>query len=234
MNSKELESELLGVWTEIFGANVQVDSDFLSLGGTSLMAMRMVGLVTESLKLPLSVTEIFQHTTFSSLLSALQHKTLQPVPRYPHSTGPLLSFAQRRFWILDQLLSKSEIYNVPAYLDVCGQVDLGRLQISLDKLIDRHPSLAICFPAVLANPVAVPCRRQVRVDTLDCPLSEREQLAFKIAYQPFRLESGPLWRFTVLRHADERSTLLVSFHHSIVDAAAIELFWQGKPASYSI
>ena len=54
----------------------------------------------------------------------------------------LLSFAQQRLWFIDQLQDGSAEYNMPAALQIEGELDLSAAEQALVRIINRlHPSV---------------------------------------------------------------------------------------------
>src|SRR5207245_11161675 len=55
--------------------------------------------------------------------------------------GTPLSFAQERFWYLDQLEPDNPAYNVPAAVRIEGPLNLEALRSALNAIVARHETL---------------------------------------------------------------------------------------------
>ncbi len=152
-------------------------------------------------------------------------------PRLDSNRLPL-SFAQERFWLLDQFESGSTIYNRPILLQLQGEVSVDALQKSLNTIIDRHDTLRAIFPNNDGEPSQV-----IQAD-LDLPiditdLTEQGQdigdpliqnwIDERLA-QPFSLDQGPLLRVDLLRLAPNHHLLLLVAQHILFDAWSARLF----------
>jgi sugar O-acyltransferase (sialic acid O-acetyltransferase NeuD family) len=68
----ELAGVLAGLWREVLGTpSVRPDQNFFDLGGTSLLAMRLLQRVHETLGISMSPVDIFQYPTLAALTSHL-------------------------------------------------------------------------------------------------------------------------------------------------------------------
>lgn len=64
----------------------------------------------------------------------------------------MLSFAQERFWFLDQFEPNSAFYNLPIALRLYGPLNHLCLEKSFNAVIQRHESLRTIFPAKEGKP----------------------------------------------------------------------------------
>ncbi|MDE6426713.1 MAG: amino acid adenylation domain-containing protein [Ruminococcus sp.] len=70
----ELEKLLLETYSEMLGTSADLNTDFFEMGGTSLMAVKMVTKIRSELDIPLSLTEMFSVLTISELHDLIQKK----------------------------------------------------------------------------------------------------------------------------------------------------------------
>jgi len=138
-----------------------------------------------------------------------------------------LSYPQERLWFLQRFEPESNFYNVLAVWRIQGDLDVPRLEASLEEVIWRHEILRTCF--VLAEDEqprqkVVRERVQIRlplVDLNDADVNQKEERAKRIVVEeggkPFDLEHLPLLR-GVLVHLGEKDHILgLSMHHIICD-----------------
>src|ERR1051325_11318366 len=153
------------------------------------------------------------------------------IPRRNHSGPSPLSFAQERLWFLDQLMPGSAFYNVPQALRFEGDLDLGLLADSLNRIVERHEVLRATFAIAGGKPVQVAApRREVSVEVIDIshlPEADRQRQAQVLANQeaadPFDLSRGPLLRAKVVRMGAGLNVLLFTMHHIVSDAWSLEV-----------
>src|SRR6266480_2558690 len=136
-----------------------------------------------------------------------------------------LSFAQERFWFLDQLGlgASSAAYNIRVGARLRGAVDVGAMQRALRAVVYRHEALRTTFTTVAGHAVAV-CApsAEVELELVDLrgerdPELGAQRIVSEHASRPFDLERGPLVRAALLRLADEERVLELVFHHHVCD-----------------
>ncbi|CAM4017544.1 amino acid adenylation domain-containing protein [Corallococcus exiguus] len=210
--------------------------DFFALGGHSLLATRLVARVQETFGVELPLRAFFDAPTVAKLAVLVDARTPEegsaPAPRPVPRDGALpLSFSQQRLWFLDQWQPGSPLYNIPAALELEGELDVGLLERCFQELIRRHEPLRTTFlqgehggeqrvHAEATAPLTV-------VDLEALPATEREQearrLAVEEAHRPFDLARGPLMRVTLLRLESLRHVLLLTLHHIVSDGWSLEV-----------
>jgi hypothetical protein len=154
-----------------------------------------------------------------------EHSRVPTIPRREGSDALPLSFAQERFWVLDQLDPGGAEYNIPLCLRLKGQLDEGILKECLNRIVARHESLRTRFLAEdgrprqsisSATPLEIPL-----VDATTFPEARREAEVMRLCVaevsRPFELRQGPLLRAKLLRLGQEDHILAVTMHHIASD-----------------
>src|SRR6185295_19887887 len=78
-----------------------------------------------------------------------------PIPPLKGREDHQLSFAQQRLWFLDQMATGSPVYNIPAAVELTGELQPGVLAAALAEVVRRHEALRTTFQAVDGEPVRV-------------------------------------------------------------------------------
>ncbi|MEV4613128.1 amino acid adenylation domain-containing protein, partial [Kitasatospora sp. NPDC049258] len=119
-----------------------------------------------------------------------------------------------------------DVYVVQSHLDLAGPIETARLAAAVDALLARHANLRVGF--WYEDPEAVVQFVQREVDT---PLREVDLTALAGEAQDarvravmdedqerrFELDTPPLLRLSLLRLGDERSRLVLTCHHLLLD-----------------
>ncbi|MNW26219.1 Linear gramicidin synthase subunit D [compost metagenome] len=154
--------------------------------------------------------------------------------------GSVLSFAQQRLWLLDQLEPDTSLYNIPLALRFTGELDIDALRQSLAAVVARHEALRTRFVAVDGKPLqVVDSPEQERFEWIAADLtahagdtkgasSALEAVALSAvnaeSVRPFDLEKGPLVRGWVGKLGEQEHILLVTFHHIVFDGWSLSIF----------
>jgi aspartate racemase len=157
--------------------------------------------------------------------AAETHRPSRLIPRGTNS-GPLpLSFAQQRFWFINQLEPESAAYNTPAAVRLRGRLKVEALERTLNEIIRRHEILRTTYEAVEGKAYQVihdaqPFRLPV-FDLSSLPETGREEEARRLAaaeaLRPFDLTRGPVMRASLLRLDGADHVLLLTIHHIACD-----------------
>ncbi|WP_407566832.1 MupA/Atu3671 family FMN-dependent luciferase-like monooxygenase [Polymorphospora sp. A560] len=142
----------------------------------------------------------------------------------PPRTAPL-SPGQRRIWFLDRLFPGRSAYNEPAFIRLDGPLDVPALRAALDQLVERHPAIRTVFVEVDGEPVQRVLPPAGARFTVEDHTGADEAAVCRAAVEResthvFDLTTGPLFHARLLRLAETRHVLVLSFHHVVVDATS--------------
>ena len=159
------------------------------------------------------------------------------------------SFAQERFWFLDQMDPGTSVLNESAHFRLTGRLDTDTLRRSLQEVVNRHEVLRTTFAVrggQLFQLIAPALTMDVPViDLRDLSKGDRQAEAWRRAREetqrPFDLARGPLLRARLLRTGEEEHVLLLVIHHIIFDGWSLgvltreisilyEAFSRGNPS----
>lgn len=168
-------------------------------------------------------------------LIALLHARIQaarllsePIPLQPAGALLPLTFAQQRFWFLDQLAGgNSPIYNMlPIVMQIDGALNIECLQRAMNTLLTRHQVLSNRFEIQGDAPCQLPNQGgSVPISHYDFSQLDSAEIAAAIAKtildegeRPFDLVKGaPLLRIGLIHRAPEQHILVLTMHHIVGD-----------------
>ncbi len=236
-----LEEMLAAIWCDLLGlAQVGVRDNFFDLGGHSLLATRLVSRVRDAFGVEVALRDLFETQTVAALSERItayrggapaDAMSIVPVAR----EGDLpLSPSQRRLWFLTRFGTEQVHYHVVTALRLTGRLDLDAFGRALREIVRRHESLRTTFPSQGGEPV----QRigtdedlfQLKVVDLEAlaPDARERAAAQTIAEErqrPFDIETGPLFRATVIVLGSAEQIFAVSMHHIVADAWSLGVFW---------
>jgi len=243
----DLEAALAGIWSDVLGRPVaDRTASFFDLGGHSLLATRVVSRLRTTFGVEVPVRALFEAPTIAQLA---HHPLLAPLSRRAEGreTGEglgvrallsgaadrpaPLSFAQQRLWFLAQLDPASAVYNLPAAVDLQGDLEAHLLAVALREIVRRHEALRTTFQVVGTEPAQIVASAEdfhlplVDLSALAASASaEAGRLTAEDAVRPFDLQRGPVFRPLLLRIAPDRHRLLATMHHIVSDGWSIGIF----------
>ncbi|HEX6864280.1 MAG TPA: condensation domain-containing protein, partial [Thermoanaerobaculia bacterium] len=147
-----------------------------------------------------------------------------------------LSFAQQRFWFLDQLEPGTFVNNIFRGLVLAGPLDVSAFEKAVAALVRRHAALRTRFPVEDGEPkqVVEPAGPGLLFrDLSGASEAKVMELATEEARRPFDLANGPLLRATLLRLGAEEHVLLLSLHHIVADGWSLGLLFRDLSALYA-
>jgi len=223
------EEIIVSIWQKILDrSQIGVNDNFFELGGHSLSATRVINQIRKAFDVEIHLKTLFEFPTVSGLAALIWDLTgwfsfpIIPVPR--DKLLPL-SFAQQRFWFLDQLEPGNPTYNISQAFCLTGLLNKTALEQSLYEIIDRHESLRTIFKEVAGEPYQVILENpDVTLEVID--LSEYsdavreleiEKLIIAERGQHFDLSEGPLFKFKLLCIHQEKHILIITIHHIVSD-----------------
>jgi len=166
---------------------------------------------------------------------------LLTIPRRGEAGPCRLSFAQERIWLFEQLEPGTCAYIVPLAVRLSGKVNIHALQLSLQKIVQRHEVLRSTFTLLGDMPVqisqeSIDLRLRI-IDLGNCSTVEREYwLGWFIENdkrQIFNLSQGPLIRVVLLQLEATEFILLLTIHHIVSDGWSMKILMRELALFYN-
>ncbi|MFC5471058.1 HAD-IIIC family phosphatase, partial [Cohnella suwonensis] len=245
------ELAVAGAWGSALGfTEIGIGDHYYELGGDSILALRIVGQLSERFGREIGIADLMRHPTVAALSAyidgdATSSEGRTKAERSGEDTGeetPVsavpdvhpLSRAQLRIFLASQLAGAELRHHMPLAYAVDGPLDAERLRAAFVKLAERHESLRTTFewsdegePRQRIQPFPVVQVEQSRVD------SEAEWPSFAASFvRSFDLSRLPLFRVGVATASPDRHLLLLDTHHLISDGASLALLLQEMTALY--
>ncbi|MTJ09880.1 non-ribosomal peptide synthetase [Anabaena sp. UHCC 0204] len=240
-----VEEVLAAIWTQVLGVyQVGIYDNFFELGGHSLLATQVISRIRKILSVDISLQHLFAFPTIAELAKEIQQlnsesiSTITPVSR----DGNLpLSFAQTRLWLLEQLNPNSSIYNMPAAVQLVGELNIQALEKSINEIIRRHEVLRTSFILGDGQPLQVIVADvQLKIPVVNLgELTKIEQQKAIKCYTidefelPFNLQQAPLLRCKLLQLNQQEYILLFTIHHIVFDGWSTGILIKELAALYS-
>lgn len=229
----DTEIELVQIWEDVLGVSqIGIADNFFELGGHSLNAAQVINRVHRQLGKTISFKEFFANPTVEQLSNRLSDHWFSSIPKVVSKDSYPITASQRRFWILSQLEGGSVAYNMPALVKLVGEVDKGKLEESLRRIIDRFEILRTSFKIDDAGEIRQRIHPNEQINfqieerdfsQSDVNVSAIDEYLHSINATPFDLSEAPLLRCSLVKIDEDQFVLFLSMHHIIGDGWSSEL-----------
>ena len=226
----ETEQKLATIWGELLGVDeIGREDDFFHLGGGSLLVVQLLTRVQETMGAQLDLTSLFGNSTLAQFALQVENHQ-QSVSKNPIRRSPIadsdqhpLTFAQQRFWLLNQLGQTDAFLHVPVWLELNGNVDKDKLQDACNQLLQLHPALRTSFAATSESISQTICKdAELTVETLTAGEDWGKQRN-EFVSRSFDLSRPPLMRVAMTQRSEASFRIDFVFHHIICDAGSVEI-----------
>ncbi|MFF0383225.1 non-ribosomal peptide synthase/polyketide synthase [Streptomyces sp. NPDC004286] len=239
--------------------SVGADDDFFALGGDSIVAVRLLVLARRA-GLELTPRDVFRHRTAAELATVARTGTAEAetdgetVPWELPAPGQIaadltveealpLGPLQEGFFfhaLVDG--AEHDAYVVQQVIELTGPVDGTLLRTAAERLLDRHAPLRACFRQtpdgrpfqLIASGLALPWH-ETDLTTEPDPTTRHaraDAVAAEERARRFDLARPPLVRCALIRLTDERSRLILTFHHIVADGWSLPVLHRELLALY--
>ncbi|TQN66916.1 Hybrid PKS-NRPS synthetase apdA [Colletotrichum shisoi] len=147
-----------------------------------------------------------------------------------------MSFAQARLWFLQGFLDDPTTYNETSMYELRGPLDADRLRRAFHQVTRHHEVLRTRFytDAETGQPM------QAVTATSSCPFRFVDEASQETADQEYAALTGRRWSLeegvclglSLLRHATDRHTLILSSHHIAIDGVTWIVLLKDLARSY--
>ncbi|MCP4157613.1 MAG: non-ribosomal peptide synthetase, partial [bacterium] len=206
--------------------------------------------IHKELQVKITLEEIFKNLTVKQQARTVkskkkeEYKAIEPVEQKEYY---VLSSAQKRLYILQQMEESSTGYNICEAFILEGALEGKKLEKVFRQLIARHESLRTSFQVIDGEPVQLVHKYgeikfsienyQITHQTGTEESKERIRENIKTFNRPFDLSQAPLLRVGLIREAEPYTTtpqytLMVDMHHIISDGTSVGVFEKEFMAIY--
>jgi amino acid adenylation domain-containing protein len=142
------------------------------------------------------------------------------------ATAHPLSYGQRSLWFLHNLAPASPAYTITYAGRITGELDVPALERAAQALVDRHAILRTTYavrddvPTQLVHP-----KWPVHIARHELGSDEAELRDWlrRESNRPFNLQTGPVFRLSLLRRSFDEHVLVLAVHHIAVDFWSIDV-----------
>jgi len=247
----DVEQRLAAVWERFLGVHpIGITDDFFELGGDSLKAINITGVIQRRFHAKLRVEEFFKNPTIKSLavhIRGMEKHDMRGIERAQEKGYYALSASEKRMFILNQFID----YQIPIAMVMEGEVDKDRFENVFKQMMERHEILRTSFEMQDGEPVQqVHKHIDFKVDYYKLD-SQSKTVSFedltgnpefssiiKDFFRPYDLAVPPLMRAALVEipagnGAQARHLFLFNIHHIISDGTSLGVMIREFMALYN-
>lgn len=149
-----------------------------------------------------------------------------------------MSAAQSRIYVISSLMNEPTAYSLMIRYDFKGELDIGRLRNALTTTMQHHEGLRTCFFArrednqPMQGVLSFPVRRFKHVsNATEKEISEELEAARNKLWD---IEHGETLSLTALSRNSQTHTLVLGYHHIILDASGMRRFIRDLNTAYNM
>ncbi len=238
-NSKSIVSDeftthqyqIASVWSKILGhKNFDSKTSFMTAGGHSLKAMRLVALFNKKFEKQLEITAFMKEPTIEFMETFLQSvednkieiKKLEKAELYIPSSN------QKRLWVLQKHSGSSVDYNMPSAFLIKGNIDLARLENAFNKLIQKYDILRTRFIEENGEPyLKVSTSLDYKIPKINIyDIQACKEKIENLALRELKLDELPLFDVRFFSCNEDNQILYFNIHHSISDGWSQDILFK--------
>jgi amino acid adenylation domain-containing protein len=231
-----LQEKIQEIWQEVLNRQpIGIDDDFFEIGGHSLKGIQIISAIHKEFAVKIPFVEIFQRPTIrgvSAYVKDARIERFETIPASEEREYYVLSSAQKRLYILQQMEPAGTVYNMPQLIRLADEVDGDKLEQTFRQLIGRHQSLRTSFVTVEEEPVQ---RVHKEVDfgieyynaNTAAKAAKGREVIVKDFVRAFDLSKPPLLRVGLIEtgHPSQEGKyeLMVDMHHIVSDGSSLQI-----------
>lgn len=245
--ASEDEKRLFRIVSEVVGgSDFGVTTNLLSVGLTSLLAMRLVAAIARETGVKVSAKEVMSSPTVRQLAELVRGSETSARPAAPARRNRRkyypLTENQRGVYIDWEMNRDALQYNIPRAFRMGKDVDPERLRLAILEVVKAHPGLMTRMTA--RNGDIMQEARDGEIPEIPVVELQQEPDAafFQSLVRPFDLMNEPLFRAAIYTYGDNKY-LMLDTHHIVFDGMSAMVFnselvkaYEGKtlePEEYS-
>ncbi len=237
------EKILCQIWKDVLNIEeLGTHDSFFSLGGHSILVIKMVHRVQQIMRKEIPIHLVFQYSTVAELSDylKLENYETENIPRAWQKRYPL-SLTQQRLWFLTKLEPENPSYSISSTKILEGKLDVDKLTEALNAILSRQDSLRTQFFEEEGVPYqeVIPFKSEdiQCLDLTEYDKSKRKEKTEEAIIQEnqrvFNIGKAPLTLVKLFKWEEEKYIIFLNVHHIIIDGWSITIFWRELAFTYN-
>lgn len=242
----KMQEMLVAIWETVLDVRpIGIRDNFFAMGGHSLKAIKLMSAIRKEMNMQMQLADIFRHPTIETLAAVIKidsHQHYTPIAIVPEQPHYVLSYAQKRLWVLHKIERQLYHYNFPYAYTIKGTLNVPALQNAFLGMVNRHEILRTVIVEVDNEPrqqVLSPADTVFAMSNVDLSATPAnyevaQRMIEKETYYVFDLAAAPLVRAILYHLGEDEYLLFINLHHIIFDGWSMDMFMDELYQLYDI
>lgn len=237
-SNSDVEHRLAIIWADAFQLDhVGTDDNFFTLGGDSLLAVRIALQIESEFGVDIEMRHFFETPGLKDLASLIatgsraQSRPFELEVAPNSYTNNRVSISQASFLETQSRLAGIPLFNLVFPFLLEGRFEASVFNRALKSLIARHRILRTGFRKLGNEWLGIhsdAINRAIKVEDWSVfggtqKINIAKSIAADEVWAELDLKKGPAFRVRLLRFGVDKHVLLLTFHHAIMDAWTIKV-----------
>ena len=220
----DIEKKLVGILEEVLGVkHIGIEDNFFDLGGHSLKAVKFINKIHEETGTRLNIKSIFENPTIEQIALLIKNRNeYVSIPKAPVQKYYDMSSTQKRIYLINDMYEDKTSYNMPASINIKGDIVTERVESTFNEIIKNHESLRTSFHVISGNLVQK-IEENVTFKVNYIFVDKFDENLIKDFIKPFDLTKAPLLRVAIVIDKDNNKMMLFDMHHIISDGESVNI-----------
>ncbi len=208
---------------------LNLKKNYIELGADSLMISEFLDKIYKNFNVQITFSQMFSIPNINDTARHIDNSFKDEyctILQAEKNDYYKLSSQQKRLYILNQMDTKTTVYNINGAIKIKGSLNVNRIEHVFRKLIQRHESFRTSFHIIDYEPMQ---KISQNVD-FSLELLELEQVSVEKTINSFiryfDLKKAPLIRVGLLKENENNYLLIVDMHHIISDGTSVGILIQ--------
>lgn len=228
-----LETQLATLWSEVLDQKqIGMYDDFFELGGSSLLAMKLVSAINKNLNIEISVPDLFHLKNIEAMAKKIALLASKGERKKPKQRDINKSEATEgeKLILRDYFSSEFKLtYNESFVAELNQPISLEKFSSAVHTLLSEHDILHanyFCkgdiFSRTINKKSPIECDHHNLSNSID-PNAEFLNCIHDLVKKEFNIEEDKLIRFYLFQLGENKYRIFVVFFHAILDGTSIPI-----------
>lgn len=237
-----ISTKLSGIWSEILGVNkLDINDSFISLGGDSILAIKLSEMINSTFNIELSVADIMGNSTFNEqvkMINLYQKERMVKEEEHTevkHEDEKTYELSSTQYNLYTQYIkeSKSIKNNVTCLWEIDSNVNLIHFQRALLNILARHNILNNRFFEKNGKIFQTLQNSVLNISSVYGQKRDLDRIINNFI-SPFDLKKDRLYRILFLEFEDyDNRFILLDMHHIVCDGISNSILLQEIITEYT-